>query len=147
MQSYIYTALGVGIIAFGAGWRVHSDRVKAKENDALQEAIQSHNLKVGIIETELRFRQEEIFRLNEQLGTALGNVRTEYRTIEKEVPKYVPQNTDVCNCSLGPEFVSLFNRAATRNQGGSTSTQVTPFDVSDTLLRSTTDLAGGYTSN
>lgn len=144
MMSYIYTAGATAIIAFSGGWTVKTWKTNSDHKKTMEAAVAAHNEAVSVMQAELEQRDREKFELSTRLDSALSNVRTEYRTIEKEIPRYVPQSTETCDCSLGPEFRIMFNRAARRDTGDTAASQVTPFNVSNALPGETPDLAGGY---
>tara|TARA_R110002050_G_scaffold57423_3_gene128946 strand:+ start:90765 stop:91253 length:489 start_codon:yes stop_codon:yes gene_type:complete len=98
----VYVAVAVGVLSFGGGYHVRDLMAEADQAQAVSFALAK-----AAAEDEIS-RVEEIELIKSQQKTKII-----YKTITKEVPKYVSviQKSD-SECNLSHGTVSVFNRAA-----------------------------------
>lgn len=104
IESYLLTAALCLAFGFGSGWKVHAWRVGAQQTHAVEKTAQKT--------IEAKDKQSQITAAVEGgHAAAQEQIRTVYRTIEKEVPVYVPPSVDRA-FPLPVGFVRVLNAAA-----------------------------------
>lgn len=101
-----YLLAGALIVAGFAGYRVGIWQGKAAQLAALEAEIAAKEK-----------LQQELHSLGEELLDAQNNVRIEYRTITREIPKYI----DTGSCTVHPDGVRVIREkieAANARRGG-----------------------------